>query len=60
VPFSPLIPARTLDADQQSINQVPAEAVMAPGCRVQVACMVPIVREHMPGAISVDGQDRWL
>ena len=58
--FSPLIPARTLDTSQQTINQVPAEAVMAPGRRVQVARMVPIGRERMPGTISVDGQDRRL
>ena len=60
MPFSPLIPARTLDAGHWTVIQVPADAVMSPGCRVQVARMVPISWERMSGAVSIDGQDRRL
>ena len=60
MPFSPLIPARTLDAGHRTVIQVPADAVMSPGRGVQVAHMVPIGRERMLGAASIDGLDRRL
>ena len=55
---SPLIPARTLDAGQQTVILIPAVVAEAPGLGAQVVRMVPIGRERMPDAVKVDGQDR--
>ncbi len=52
------IPAETVDAGQQTVKAVPADAVTAPGLGAQVVRMVLISRERMQDAVLVDGQDR--
>ena len=49
-----------VDAGQQTVTPVPADAVTAPGLGAQVVRMAPISQGRMQDAVSVDGQDRWL
>ena len=53
-----MIPARTLDAGQQTVILLPAVVAVAPGLGVQVVRMVPISRARMLDAANDDGQDR--
>ncbi len=46
-----------VDTDQQTTMQVLSNPGTAPGLGAQVICMALISRGHMPGAVSVDGQD---
>ena len=49
------IPAETVDAGQQTVTPVPADAVNAPGLGAQVVRMALISQEHMQDAVHVDG-----
>jgi hypothetical protein len=55
-----LIPARTLDAGQQTVIPNPAVVAKAPGLGAQVVRMALIGRERMLDAEDIDGQDRQL
>ena len=57
---SPLIPARTLDAGEQTVILIPAAVAEAPSLGAQVVHMVPISWVRMLDAANVDGQDRRL